>query len=181
MGDGSPMPSARKVSLIVHRPFYRSEVKFTVMLAVWGQFLDHDITATALSQKFNGSTISCCENTDFSSPECFPVILDNEDPYREYNVSCIEFVRSAPAPTCCLGTREQMNQVTSFIDGSVVYSADEDSVKKLRDMKNGTMKVFVTTDGRNLLPQSDDLNDGCNQDEEERNGRYCFMTGTRLF
>lgn len=147
------------------------------MLAIWGQFLDHDITATALSQKSNGSTISCCENTLLTSPECFPVILDSEDPLREYNVSCIEFVRSAPAPTCCLGPREQMNQVTSFIDGSVVYSAEERFAKKLREMQNGTMKVYRTDDGRTLLPQSEDLNDGCNQEEAQRNGKYCFMTG----
>lgn len=44
------LPSAREVSLMVHRPLYRNDPDFTVMLAVWGQFLDHDITATALSQ-----------------------------------------------------------------------------------------------------------------------------------
>lgn len=47
--DGSALPSAREVSVIVHRPMYRDDPKFTVMLAVWGQFIDHDITATALS------------------------------------------------------------------------------------------------------------------------------------
>ncbi|CAG9828281.1 unnamed protein product [Diabrotica balteata] len=102
---------------------------------------DHDITATALSQKANGSTISCCDYNVFTSPECFPVRLDEEDPFREYNVSCIEFVRSAPAPTCCLGSREQLNQVTSFIDGSVIYSADEDFAKKLRDSTKGDARA----------------------------------------
>lgn len=47
--DGSPLPSARAVSITVHRPIYRDDPKFTVMLAVWGQFMDHDVTATALS------------------------------------------------------------------------------------------------------------------------------------
>jgi len=44
------LPSAREVSVTVHRPIYAEDPNFTVMLAVWGQFLDHDITATALSQ-----------------------------------------------------------------------------------------------------------------------------------
>nr|XP_023023971.1 chorion peroxidase [Leptinotarsa decemlineata] len=175
--NGSALPSARTVSLFCHRPYYKSDPKFTVMLAVWGQFLDHDITATALSQKSNGSTISCCDPPAESSPECFPVYLDQEDPFREYNVSCIEFVRSAPSPTCCFGPREQLNQATPVIDGSVIYSVDEEFVKVLRDMKNGTMKVFVTSDGRTLLPLSEDLEDGCNREEEERNGKYCFMSG----
>lgn len=47
--DGSSLPSARAVSVTVHRPVYRDDPKFTVMLAVWGQFMDHDVTATALS------------------------------------------------------------------------------------------------------------------------------------
>lgn len=46
----NPLPSARKVSLSVHRPSYSIDPHFTVMLAVFGQFLDHDITATALNQ-----------------------------------------------------------------------------------------------------------------------------------
>lgn len=44
------LPSARKISLSVHRPSYSIDPNFTVMLAVYGQFLDHDITATALNQ-----------------------------------------------------------------------------------------------------------------------------------
>lgn len=150
------------------------------MLAVWGQFLDHDITATALSQKSNGSTISCCDNSGITSPECFPVMLDTDDPFREFNVSCIEFVRSAPALTCCLGPREQLNQATAFIDGSVIYGNDKEMAEKLRNLKNGTLKVFVTGDGRALLPISEDLNDGCNREEERSNGRYCFLTGKKI-
>lgn len=46
----NPLPWARKISLSVHRPSYSIDPNFTVMLAVFGQFLDHDITATALNQ-----------------------------------------------------------------------------------------------------------------------------------
>lgn len=42
--DGSELASARDVSLTIHRPLYYTDEQFTVMLAVWGQFLDHDIT-----------------------------------------------------------------------------------------------------------------------------------------
>ncbi|KAJ8951456.1 hypothetical protein NQ318_006888 [Aromia moschata] len=159
--NGESLPSARTVSLIVHRPYYKDDSKFSVMLAVWGQFLDHDITATALSQKSNGSSISC-----------YP-----RDPFLEYNVTCLEFTRSAPAPTCCLGPREQLNQVTAFIDGSVIYGAEDELVNKLRDFKNGTLKMYVTEDKRSLLPVSDDLNDGCNREQKQRKGEYCFFTG----
>lgn len=112
-GLAQGLPSAREVSLGVHRPLYRNDPDFTVMLAVWGQFIDHDITNTALSQAADGSAISCCDlEAADAHPECFPVRLAAGDPYyHKYNVTCMEFVRSAPAPTCSLGQREQLNQV----------------------------------------------------------------------
>lgn len=176
--SGKKLPSARTVSLVVHRPYYNEDPKFTVVLAVWGQFLDHDITSTALSSGFKGSTISCCVANETLHPECFPVTLDPGDPYYDdYNVSCMEFVRSSPAPTCCLGPREQMNQVSSFIDASMVYSSDADVAASLRSFKNGTLRVSISKDNRTLLPISTDLNDGCNREDQAEKGRYCFVTG----
>lgn len=178
--SGQKLPSARTVSLLVHRPYYREDPKFTVMLAVWGQFLDHDITSTALGSSFKGSTISCCAAKEMSHPECFPVVLDRADPYYDdYNISCIEFVRSSPAPTCCLGPREQINQVSSFIDASMVYSSDADVVANLRSFKNGTLKISKSKYNTTLLPISTDPNDGCNRKDQAEKGRYCFLTGTR--
>lgn len=108
---GGQLPSARTISLNIHRPIYRSDSRFSVMLAVWGQFLDHDITATALNQKTDGGAISCCSNLTESSPECFPVILDRSDPFTRFNVTCMEFVRSAPSPQCCLGLLDTLRKV----------------------------------------------------------------------
>lgn len=173
--NGLSLPSARKISLIVHRPLYKNDRKFTVMLAVWGQFLDHDITATAA-----GSTMSCCL-TGISYSECYTVPIDKDDPLFYYNVTCMEFVRSAPADTCCFGSRQQMNQVSSFIDASVVYGSDEKTVKQLRTFSNGTLKMLLTKDGRELLPISTDMKDGCNRKEEKERGRYCFVAGMILF
>jgi peroxidase len=175
--EGRPLPSARTVSLEVHRPYYKDDAKFSVLLAVWGQFVDHDMTATALNHGINGTSISCCLDNQTVHPECFPVELDPFDPYIRYNVTCMEFVRSAPAPTCCLGHREQMNQATSFIDGSVIYSVEPEVVATLRKMKNGELSMYVTEDNRTLLPVSKDLNDGCNREKENEKGRYCFLTG----
>lgn len=52
-----------------------------------------------------GKPISCCVNASVPAhPECFPVYLDADDPYyQQFGVTCMEFVRSAPAPTCALG------------------------------------------------------------------------------
>lgn len=43
---GSPLPSARFISLLVHGSD-DGEAPVTLMLAQWGQFIDHDIASTA--------------------------------------------------------------------------------------------------------------------------------------
>lgn len=176
--EGTELASAREISLTVHRPSYYTDPHFTVMLAVWGQFLDHDITATASSQGQDGEPIECCNVSEPKHPECFPVPLGKGDPYYDdYNVTCMNFVRSAPAPTNRLGPRDQLNQATAFIDGSVVYGATEEKVKSLRTFENGRLRMFVTIDDRTLLPANKDPKDGCNEEEENSKGRYCFASG----
>ncbi|XP_067002115.2 uncharacterized protein [Anabrus simplex] len=180
--DGSDLPSAREVSVTVHRPLYHDDPDFTVMLAVWGQFIDHDITATALSQKSSGKSISCCRDGQWPEmklhPECFPVRLSVGDPfYHTYNLTCMEFVRSAPAATCSLGAREQVNQASNFLDASVIYGSTPELMSSLRRHINGELRMMVTEDGRTLLPQSEDPNDGCNRAEMNAKGRYCFLSG----
>lgn len=176
--DNSKLPSARDVSITIHRPSYFTDEQFTVMLAVFGQFLDHDITATALSQTQDGLPIECCNDNQQKHPECFPVPLAKGDPYFDsYNMTCMNFVRSIPAPTNNFGPREQYNQASAFIDGSVVYGASEEKVKALRSFKDGKLEMFITPDNRSLLPMSRDPNDGCNEVEENIKGRYCFDSG----
>lgn len=177
-GIGSPrtttknrtLPEATTVSAKVHRPLYRNDPNFTVMLAVWGQFLDHDITATALSQGRNGSAISCCRRAAPNHPECFPVL-------EELSGKCMEFVRSAPAPNCCLGPRNQMNQASAYIDASVVYGSDKELSDKLRTFQYGYLRMLTTKDGRDLLPPSLDVNDGCNRENMNNDNKYCFLSG----
>ncbi|XP_055636731.1 myeloperoxidase [Toxorhynchites rutilus septentrionalis] len=176
--DGKELPSARQVSLEIHRPSYHNDPNFTVMLAVWGQFLDHDITSTALNQGVGGKAIECCDPGQPRHPECYPVPLGPGDPYfYEYNLTCMNFVRSIPAPTGHLGPREQLNQATAFIDGSVVYGSDDDKVKRLRTDRDGKLAMFVTPDNRELLPLSTDPKDGCNEEAMNAAGKYCFESG----
>lgn len=175
---GKELPSARAVSMGVHRPSYQSDPHFTVMLAVWGQFLDHDITATAGTQGQNGQTIECCGNEEPKHPECFPVILGPGDPYYDdYKVTCMNFVRSAAAPTGHLGPRQQLNQATAFIAGSVVYGSSDEKMNLLRSKEMGLLRMFNTPDNRTLLPVNTDPKDGCNELEQNLKGKYCFESG----
>ncbi|XP_068156160.1 chorion peroxidase [Drosophila tropicalis] len=173
------LPSARQVSLNIHRSSYETDSNFTVMLAVFGQFMDHDITATSLTTSQEGESIDCCvESTRDQHPECFAVEILSDDPYyKQYNLSCMNFVRSAPAPTGRFGPRMQLNQATAFLDGSVVYGNLEQRQSQLRSYANGTLRMYITDDGRELLPISSNPDDGCNRVQMTRQGKYCFESG----
>ncbi|XP_034486754.1 chorion peroxidase [Drosophila innubila] len=176
---GGLLPPARQVSLSIHRSSYETDSNFTVMLAVFGQFLDHDITATSLTTAQEGESIDCCvPGTVEQHPECFPVRILPDDPYyQHYNLSCMNFVRSAPAPTGRFGPRQQFNQATAFIDGSVIYGNLEQRQRQLRTFINGTLRMYFTDDERELLPISSNPEDGCNRMRMSRQGKYCFESG----
>lgn len=146
------LPSARNVSLSVHRPSYSIDPEFTVMVAVFGQFLDHDITATALNQGQDNEPIDCCVEDDEQHPECFPVILGSGDPnFDLYNITCMNFVRSAPAPTERFGPRQQLNQVSAYIDGSAIYGYSAEKVESLRTRKFEQTNPIIPTQNKTMF------------------------------
>lgn len=52
----------------------------------------------------NGEPIECCDSEKLRHPECFPVVLTLDDPYlQQENLTCMNFVRSAPAATGMFG------------------------------------------------------------------------------
>ena len=44
------LPSAREISNKVHLDTYAESDSYTMLIMSWGQFVDHDITATAQSK-----------------------------------------------------------------------------------------------------------------------------------
>ncbi|MFZ1750429.1 MAG: peroxidase family protein [Saprospiraceae bacterium] len=129
---GDKRPSAREISnILCDEPetiFNSRDV--SAFGYVWGQFLDHDMTLTP-----TGST----ESAPINLPE-------NETIFTEK----IPFHRSEVYPETGINRskREQINLVTSWIDGSNVYGSDETRAMWLRTLKDGKMK----TSSGNLLP-----------------------------
>lgn len=118
---GGPLPSAREISTIIHQDHDIEMGGITLLLMQFGQFLDHDITASAQSRGFNGSVPRCCTDggRDFQPPhlmhpDCLPIAVSPSDWFlSQFGVRCLEFLRSAPTSRidCDLGFREQINQV----------------------------------------------------------------------
>ncbi|XP_047500868.1 peroxidase-like [Penaeus chinensis] len=183
--DWQPLPSARLVSSAVNniRPNRESSL-LSVLHMTYGQFLDHDLTFAPLNKGRYGEAIPCCllaeDNPSFLHPECAPIPIPADDPfYSKFNQTCMDFVRSAPAPRCLLGPREQMNEKTAYIDGSQVYGIDDEMMNSLRTMADGLLIAQMTNEGEELLPANTDLANECNKAEEANMNRFCFRAGDR--
>ena len=137
-----PVPSARVVSTSIVRDRPLDETSVSHLLMQFGQFLDHDITRAA---GFSG-TCSNCDKNDICLPIRVPVADEQFGIGTQNNGSCISFLRSIPACTGStsqfeLGGRQQINDITSFIDGSMIYGSDKIVSNKLREFKGGRLLV----------------------------------------
>ena len=137
---GATRPSAREISneIFAQSESTPNQQGFSDFMWVWGQFLDHDIS---LSQ---GSTA-----VDETAP--IPVPADDAlfDPFGT-GTATIEFTRSDFDPatgTDASNPRQQLNDITPFIDASNVYGSDPVRAAALR-ADDGRMKV---SDG-DLMP-----------------------------
>lgn len=73
-----------------------------------------------------------------------------------------------------LGHREQLNQLTAYIDGSFMYGSDPCTARSLRALQGGRLNVTLHPSGRGkpLLPQIDD------HPECKAPSGFCFNAGT---
>lgn len=152
------LPSARLVSSTVCSDTNAPSTRVSLHVMQWGQFLDHDITNTALTRGSDGAGITCCDervlqNRSLLHPECFAIdIPENDGFFSEFDLRCMEFIRSQAAPRdeCVLGPRQQLNMLTAFIDGSMIYGSTLNESLNLRSFKAGKLKS--STRGETLLP-----------------------------
>ncbi|MCP3905933.1 MAG: peroxiredoxin [Planctomycetes bacterium] len=137
---GADRPGPREISNAVmaqseSRP---NPVNASDFLWQWGQFLDHDITETPIADP----------------GEAFDIPVPAGDPWFdpfETGTATIPLDRSAYA--FAGGVRQQLNNITSFIDASNVYGADEERASALR-AHDGTGRL--ATSAGDLLPYNVD-------------------------
>lgn len=117
---GAPLPPSRVVSAAVHSDLSVPHQKYTQMLMQMGQFMDHDVAHTPLSEGPNESTLKCRKCDSPQKPnhqECFPITIPHGDPFfpsvsaKSGRPLCLPFTRSMSGQRT-LGSREQINQVT---------------------------------------------------------------------
>ena len=177
--NGKLLPSARDISLNVHHDDQMGNVShMTTLTTFFGEFIFHDIAQTVQSTGFDGQRIRCCNvpQSDLMHPDCFPIRVNQKD--RLMRQDCLEYVRSLPTirSRCRLGPREQINQVSSFIDGSALYGSSRTDSDSLRSFNGGQLKSSqLIRDGKEMLSLSEaGFNDF---DCRSKNGQRCFRSG----
>ncbi|XP_040572178.1 salivary peroxidase/catechol oxidase [Lepeophtheirus salmonis] len=177
-GENSDLPSARKVSDVLIGDRDAPSPIYTLLLMQWGQFMDHDITHSPIVRGDDDEELMCCEDGKILDesrrhPECFHIEITEDDTfYSRFGRRCMEFVRSSPSlrSECNLGPREQVNQITAFIDGSQLYGSEKAENIRLRLGKQGRLRV-TKYGHQELLPLNPEE---CSDDDEQR---YCFEAG----
>lgn len=135
-----PWPSPRYISWKIIKGLSGKDLKpATHMFMQWGQFVDHDLTLTPVFE----DTECHCEYTK----HCIPIRVHADDStYGKetlHDATCLKFLRSVPA--CKFDghahlARNQINEITSYIDASNVYGSDEKMAKSLRSFTGGLLK-----------------------------------------
>ncbi|XP_041668807.1 peroxidasin isoform X3 [Cheilinus undulatus] len=188
--NGYRLPLPRLVSTtMIGTETITPDDRYTHMLMQWGQFLDHDLDSTvaALSQsRFSDGQL--CTQVCTNDPPCFPIQFPPNDPRQlRSGARCMFFVRSSPV--CGSGMtsllmnsvypREQINQLTSYIDASNVYGSSRHESEEIRDLasQRGLLRQgIIQRTGKPLLPFATGPPTECMRDENE-SPIPCFLAG----
>lgn len=175
---GSPLPSPRLVSTMIHADISNLHNRYSLMLMQYAQFLDHDITFTPVQIGFFASIPDCraCDSPRTVHPECMPIPVPRADHhYPQVNRStgerlCFSFMRSLPGQQH-LGAREQINQNSAYLDISQVYGEHSCMARDLRSYGGRLNVTRHPIKGKDLLPQSP-VHPEC-----KAPSGYCFIAG----
>ncbi|GFU34405.1 peroxidasin [Nephila pilipes] len=191
--DGGELPSPRQVFQWVCSQFHQSPnttyPSLSNVAVFWGQMLTHEMMLTPIVtvKKWNGTRfvdgqLQCCKPNDTLRPECIPIVMDEDGFFPKGH--CIDISRSAAfaySPFSCtpfsLGMpRDQMNQLTSFIDASLVYGSSNEIMKKIREKGGLGAKLSMDhSGGWTILPRR---SRNCKSGHRTCDKR-CFLAGER--
>lgn len=143
---GSDRPSARTISneVVAAQGPQPNSRGLTDMTWLWGQFLDHDISISEPSEPHDPFNIDVPSGDRLFDP------LYTGDKEIEMNRTIFD----PDTGTDVSNPREQINQITAFIDGSMVYGSDDVRASELRSFEDGMLRV---TDDNLLIQNSADL------------------------
>ncbi|KAK3889814.1 hypothetical protein Pcinc_006210 [Petrolisthes cinctipes] len=151
-GDGR-LPQPRRLSAALQAlgpDRNRNQKPLSHLFMQWGQFVAHDLAFTALSQPKD-----CCKGHRLKprtpTEGCQAMNVTDDPVFSAARRTCFFFVRSlVGGKECELGPRQQVNQMSHYLDASGVYGAGDRESRNLRTMSSGKLKVSMPQPG--VLP-----------------------------
>ena len=133
-GQGRPSPRLVSNATCAQLGDMPNDHRATAFLWQWGQFLDHDLDETPIT----------------SPAEEFDIIVPTGDPqFDPGGVGGVTIPLDRSAYVMVEGVRQQINNITSYIDASNVYGSDAARAMELRAL-DGTGRLKTSTG--DLLP-----------------------------
>lgn len=191
-GAQSSRPSPRLISrqLISSREVTGDE-HLTLMLMQFGQFLDHDLDLSPVSPSdiafdtTDTARFSSCDDICHNDAPCFPISVPQDDP--RIRRDCLPFTRSSAvcgtgASSLLVGKssvrREQINTITSYVDGSMVYGSTDHVAQRLREPGDSgrLLQGELNEAGRRMLPFDNESLIECSTGVHA-NRSQCFLGG----
>lgn len=127
-----PAPSDVISHVLTSFPRIGSHEGLTSLSGVWSELVLQDIAATVHSA---AAEEKCCSGVQ-QHPECYEM--------RDEKFACRGYWRSVPSLTvhgCQFETREQMNDVSAYLDGSGIYGATDDKLHLIRTYEDGKVNL----------------------------------------
>lgn len=143
-----PNPSPRLISETVIQNVTQDEIPFTHLLMQWGQFLDHDLS---LGPELEEECVGC-EFTEICQPIRVPDLDRSFGIGTPNNGTCLPFRRSVPIfefeKPLSFNPEEQLNDLTAFIDGSMVYGSRLEQSLPIRAFQGGLLLEGIRFPGK---------------------------------
>lgn len=137
----SSLPSARAISngLAAQSASLPNAAGVSSWLWQWGQFLDHDLDLTGGAAPVESFNIA----VPLGDPQFDPAHTGTQEIHLERSLFTLDGS----------GVRQQVNQITAFIDGSNVYGSDAVRQTDLRALDgSGKLRTSLGNNGEVLLP-----------------------------
>lgn len=150
--DGDPLASARAISNAIaaqNGVSIPNSDGLSDWFWQWGQFIDHDMGLTEGLPTNNSFNIEVPQNDPFF------------DPFGTgtQTIGLNRAIFDPSTGTDPSNPREQINEITAFLDGSMVYGSNETVANSLRAFDgNGKLLISVGDNGEILLPTDNEGN-----------------------
>jgi len=124
-GENRPSPRVVSNAIVAQSGSVPNEAHASDFVWQWGQFIDHDLDLTGTAAPVEEMDVPVPAGDAFFDP-------------ANTGTAVITFTRSVYDPASV--PRQQMNQITAWIDASQVYGSDDARAAELRRFKHGELK-----------------------------------------